>query len=833
MERKGPRMARLTVVLLLATLVSSTWVSPDGTLLLLIAATIYLEFDAVRRPFLGIYSGSPACILAICQNYGGTWASLAYGLGVVLRRSLKPTVRESGQSQSLQTQHFPILICCLVSNVLYHLWSAATSAQSAPGGAAPGQFQKLVSIFGAGGSTPGRTLALAVMLPILYWFCYSFAIGLFKALVPEESRLTWLREKRISDEMLWTALAASVAVGQLRISSPLSWCMLALIPITHQVVRYGIYRLQAKEAVAAIQAVQELQFLLARTDQEMLVRKRHLAATVKEKQALEEMTQILSTAPDLELACQALIKLIKPLCNFQSIAIFQVMAEEQRLTAIDSPHSQRASSAPLLKLKEELILAAIIAKQARILMQPETPDRIFAGELSAIAIPLGGFGAIYLGRPDGALTNQECQTLIWLSANAAPLVETLWARLSQFSALKETQALSQQLQGKMSQMASLLNAGQALQKYSSQAELMLQSRDSIQTMVDHQSGEIWLKPEGAELAWGPSINLPKQTIVTGVVRSGRPLLAENPEDRSTFLCVPIVASHTSSGQRVEGAILLHSNQKGAFEREQQDLLGVFAQQLGLALANAVYLTQIIKAQSQLVQNAKMTAVGQLAAGVAHELNTPLGAIALTLESAMQSNLPASLQSRFVRAEHALDRSRAIIEKLMFYSQLQNDQQTQFDLSELCRDTLDFFQVQLAQLNITVERKLEPNCLVLGSIQEIQQLLTNILMNAKESYAEFEQQAPKCIWVQCRVVTNSVELSVIDQGCGVSPESLPRAFEPFYTTKVIGQNTGLGLSVSLEVAQRHAGSLELVSLKAPARTMARLIIPLDQLTKSVP
>ncbi len=820
-------MARLAMVLCVAILASSTWVKPDGTLVGLIAATIYLEYIAVRRPFLGIYSASPACTLAICQSFGGTWASLAYGIGTVLRQNLKPSDREPGHKQSLQTQHLPVLLCCLLTNLVFYILPSNTpSFQTGPGGTALAKLQNLVSVFGPRGADPdfGRTLALAILLPILYWICYSFGVGLFKAIVPDESRLTWLREKRVSDEMLWTALGASVAVGQLRLNAPLSWCMLVLLPITHQVVRYGIYRLQAKEAVAAIQAVQELQLLLARTDQENLVRKRHLAATVKEKQALEEMTQLLSTAPNIESACQSLVKLVKPLCNFQSIAIFQSLADEQKLTAVESPHGQRASSAALLKLREEVVLGAVIAKQPRILIPPEPVDRIFSGELIAIAIPLDGFGAFYLGRPDGALTNQECQTLIWLSAKAAPLLETLWARLSQFTALRETQALSQQLQGRMTQMASLLNAGQALQQFSTQAELMVQARDCIQTMVEHQSGEIWLKPEGAELAWGPTIQLPKQTIVTGVVRSRRPLLAESPEDRSTFLCVPIVASHTGSGQRVEGAILIHSFKQGAFEREQQDLIGVFAQQLGLALANALYLSQIIKAQSQLVQNAKMTAVGQLAAGVAHELNTPLGAIALTLESAMQSNLPASLQSRFVRAEHALDRSRAIIEKLMFYSQLQNDQRTHFDLSELCRDTLDFFQVQLAQLNISVERQLEPSCLVFGSMQEIQQLLTNILMNAKESYAECDGQGAKSIWVQCRIMGSSVEVSVVDQGCGVPQESLSRAFEPFYTTKVIGQNTGLGLSVSLEVAQRHSGSLELVSLRAPDRTMARLLIP---------
>ena len=317
--------------------------------------------------------------------------------------------------------------------------------------------------------------------------------------------------------------------------------------------------------------------------------------------------------------------------------------------------------------------------------------------------------------------------------------------------------------------------------------------DALSQLIPHQQGQIWLKPEAPSHHWGGPVQAEIGALVSRVVQSEVPLILPRLSDGRCFLSAPFPR------QTLPGAVVLIHQQGDSFQRDHQDLLLGFVQQLGLALANARYLKQVIETQSQLVQSSKMTAVGQLAAGVAHELNTPLGAIALSLEAASLGVESPNILKKLQRASVSTERCRQIVQKLMIYTSLSLDTKEPVDLAELVRDTLDFFKTQLELEGIQLQVSLQEGVIVQGVAQELQQVLVSLLLNAKESQTRSLLISCAPTWIQVR-----------DAGIGIPEENLARVFEPFFTNKKIGENVGLGLSVAREIVQKHGGKLTLQS-----------------------
>lgn len=207
-------------------------------------------------------------------------------------------------------------------------------------------------------------------------------------------------------------------------------------------------------------------------------------------------------------------------------------------------------------------------------------------------------------------------------------------------------------------------------------------------------------------------------------------------------------------------------------------------------------------QSQLLQAGKLAAIGQLAAGVAHELNTPLGSLTLALSSAQQSwqSRPERAQARMQQALKAAQQMQGIVSKLLHYARESGTGFQRVQLREVAEDSLQMIGYQLESQGLQVLSELEP-AEVKGDPGQLQQVVLNLLSNACQSNA-----GGGWVRIELRVEGEIVRLRVSDSGPGVPQEVCERIFEPFFTTREVGQGTGLGLSLSRQIAEQHGGTL---------------------------
>jgi len=250
--------------------------------------------------------------------------------------------------------------------------------------------------------------------------------------------------------------------------------------------------------------------------------------------------------------------------------------------------------------------------------------------------------------------------------------------------------------------------------------------------------------------------------------------------------------------------------------------------------------QLEEAQAQLVQSEKMSAIGQLAAGVAHELNNPLGGILgyaqFTLEK-MKKGQDDSEPSRDVSTyikyltdiEAQARRCKAIVQNLLRFSR--SSHTTDFDdidVNAVLQDTITFVEHQLHMNQIELTVDLDPKVpAILGNAGQLQQVFTNLIINAMhaspaESTIEIRSHYSRAMGE----FGGAVELVFHDHGSGISPENVNKIFEPFFTTKEVGKGTGLGLSVSYGIIREHGGEIK-VDSKLGEYTAFTIIMPVQK------
>ncbi len=298
---------------------------------------------------------------------------------------------------------------------------------------------------------------------------------------------------------------------------------------------------------------------------------------------------------------------------------------------------------------------------------------------------------------------------------------------------------------------------------------------------------------------------------------------------------PMLEQQVLSGQAVvgtlsvwpleeEGALMVCTEGKAPLAPEEIYLVGLVASQTALGLQSARRFREQQQSQAGVMQASKMAAVGQLAAGVAHELNTPLGAVQLQLELVETlPGLPAQAIKSLEVAGKALEHSQKIISRLLYYSREGASERQVVDLSQIVEDTLQLLQRQLQIEGVHVELQIEKGCRARVNPNEIQQVLTNLVLNAKDSSLEKGARG-KRVLVCTQSSPTGVEIGVFDQGAGVPEEIKERIFEPFFTSKPVGKGVGLGLSVSLELTAQNGGALSVETPPPPWVTHFRLAFP---------
>ena len=221
-------------------------------------------------------------------------------------------------------------------------------------------------------------------------------------------------------------------------------------------------------------------------------------------------------------------------------------------------------------------------------------------------------------------------------------------------------------------------------------------------------------------------------------------------------------------------------------------------------------TQLLDtAQTEVARHQRLASVGQLAAGVAHELNNPLGAI-LTFASLAAERLPPDSPDRCDLDEIVRQavRCRDIVSELLQFSRQREAQMTIVDINDVVSRSLALLEKQALFHNIRVIRKWEADMPVtIMDESQMQQVFTNIILNAVDA---MDKRGELTVATGHDDQGKQVFVRITDTGRGIPPEHREAVFDPFFTTKEPGEGTGLGLAVVYRIVQGHGGRTELES-----------------------
>jgi signal transduction histidine kinase len=248
--------------------------------------------------------------------------------------------------------------------------------------------------------------------------------------------------------------------------------------------------------------------------------------------------------------------------------------------------------------------------------------------------------------------------------------------------------------------------------------------------------------------------------------------------------------------------------EGPFLAEERSLVNEVARQIGLILERRETETERARLQDQLLHADRLATLGQLAAGVAHELNEPLGAILgyaqLTLRNFGMPDQSGRNLEKIVRASlHA----REVVRKLLLFARQHSVEKRPVSLNEIVKESLFLLESRCRKGGVRVVAKLDPALPpITADGSQIEQVVLNLAVNAVQA-----MPTGGVLEVETAAEGGWGRLTVKDEGVGMEQETVRQAFDPFFTTKDVGQGTGLGLSVVHGIVTSHGGSLKVESV----------------------
>jgi two-component system NtrC family sensor kinase len=240
------------------------------------------------------------------------------------------------------------------------------------------------------------------------------------------------------------------------------------------------------------------------------------------------------------------------------------------------------------------------------------------------------------------------------------------------------------------------------------------------------------------------------------------------------------------------------------------------------------ITSRVQLEEQLQISEKMASIGLLAAGVAHEVNTPLTGISSFTQMLLESSDPGDPRTRVLeKIERQSFRAAKIVNGLLNLARPAQVDRVVVDLHATINDVLSLLEHQFRTAKVQVRKDLWTEAPIVSAVEhKLQQVFLNLFLNARDAM-------PKGGWlsISTRIEDGSVLVEVGDTGAGIQSEHLSRIYDPFFTTKPIGQGTGLGLSITYGIVREHGGVITCESTEGKG-TVFRLSLPLAPRTLSV-
>jgi two-component system NtrC family sensor kinase len=261
--------------------------------------------------------------------------------------------------------------------------------------------------------------------------------------------------------------------------------------------------------------------------------------------------------------------------------------------------------------------------------------------------------------------------------------------------------------------------------------------------------------------------------------------------------------------------------EGPFLKEERILIDTIATQISVFVERRQAEYERSRLHEQLRHADRLATIGQLAAGVAHELNEPLGNILGFAQLAKKNpEVPRQTSHDLSKIENASLHAREVVRKLMLFARQMPPKKAQVNLNLLVDEGIYFLEARCAKAGIEIVRQLAPNLpLIIADASQLHQVLVNLVVNSIQAMPSGGKLAMKTL-----AKSDSVMLTVEDTGVGMNEEVLKKIFIPFFTTKEVDQGTGLGLSVVHGIITSHGGSINVKS-KPGAGTYFEIELPI--------
>ena len=271
----------------------------------------------------------------------------------------------------------------------------------------------------------------------------------------------------------------------------------------------------------------------------------------------------------------------------------------------------------------------------------------------------------------------------------------------------------------------------------------------------------------------------------------------------------------AAAERVLGRLVLYGSEPRTLSGDEVALLTAFADQAAASLERAGLASDRQRAEAALRQSEKLTSLGQLVAGVAHELNNSL-AVVLGGADLAARKLGAQAAPHLERISKAAEQTAKIVRNLLQFARVERPTREPTDINALIEGVLDLTSNLLTTHRIAVARSLQPTLpTTYGDPSRLQQVVLNLVMNADQAMSENGRGGT--LTVRTGVASGLIRIEVADMGPGIPPALRGRIFDPYFTTKPIGSGTGLGLSVAYGIVTAHGGRIWLEDTAGPGAT----------------
>jgi hypothetical protein len=236
-----------------------------------------------------------------------------------------------------------------------------------------------------------------------------------------------------------------------------------------------------------------------------------------------------------------------------------------------------------------------------------------------------------------------------------------------------------------------------------------------------------------------------------------------------------------------------------------------------------HITEKVQLADQLLQAEKLSSIGLLAAGIAHEINTPITGISSYTQMLLKGT-PASDERKSIleKIEKQTFRAAGIVNGLLNFARMNGTEYRDLDVNRLLQESLSLLEHQLTRGGIKINRSLDASIpSVFGNGGKLQQVFVNLFLNARDA-----MPAGGELRVHTGMNESMVIVEIEDTGTGISEEDIKRIYDPFFTTKGTSKGTGLGLAISYGIIQEHGGRI-LVDSEPGKGTRFRLKLPTRQ------